>query len=76
MVTNSSQRISEKCGYKASLQIDSGFLRAFQGMTNTITLSEITRSERALQSLKPLNARLRYDSAEDVLQRSDRPHEL
>jgi len=67
MVTNSSQRISEKCGYKASLQIDNRSLRAFLGVTNTITLGEIARSDRALQSLKPLSVRLRYDSAEDVL---------
>ena len=67
MVTNSSQRISEKRGYKASLQIDNRSLWAFLGVTNTITLGEIARSERALQSLKPLSMRLRCDSAEDVL---------
>ena len=67
MVIESNQPISEKCGYKASLQIDNGSLRAFLGVTNTITLGEIARSERALQSLKPLSVRLLYDSAEDVL---------
>jgi len=61
------QLISEKCGYKASLQIDNGFLRAFLGVTNTFVLGELTRSERALQSLEQLSVRLRYDSAEDVL---------
>ena len=66
MVTNSSQPISEKCGYKASLQIDNGFLRAFLGTISTTALGEITRSERALQSLKQLSVRLRCDSAEDV----------
>ena len=67
MVIESSQPISEKCGYKASLQIDNGSLRAFLGVTNTIALGETTRSEKALQSLKQLSMRLRYDSAEDVL---------
>ncbi|CAI3962328.1 hypothetical protein MIT1002_02481 [Alteromonas macleodii] len=62
--------------FKTSLQIDSGSLRAFLGTANTIALGELTRSEKALQSLKQLSVRLRYDSAEDVLQRSDRPHEL
>ncbi len=76
MVIESNQSISEKCGYKASSQIDSGSLRAFLGVTNTIALGETTRSEKALQSLKQLSVRLRCDSAEDVLQRSDRPHEL
>ena len=52
MVIRSKQRISEKSGHKALLQIDCGSLRAFLGVTNTNTLSEITRSERALQSLK------------------------
>jgi len=67
MVIRSNQRISEKCGYKASSQIDSGSLRAFLGVTNTIALGETTRSEKALQSLKQLSVRLLYDSAEDVL---------
>ena len=67
MVIESNQPISEKCGYKASLQIDNGFLRAFLGTINTIALGKLTRSEKALQSLKQLSVRLRYDSAEDVL---------
>ena len=67
MVIRSNQRISEKSGYKASLQIDSGSLGAFLGVDNTIALGETTRSERALQSLEQLSVRLRYDSAEDVL---------
>jgi len=66
MVIESNQPIGEKCRYKASSQIDSGSLRAFLGTTNTIALGEITRSERALQSLKQLSVRLRYDSSEDV----------
>jgi len=66
MVIGSNQPISEKCGYKASSQIDNGFLRAFLGTINTIALGEITRSERALQSLKQLGVRRRCDSAEDV----------
>ena len=66
MVIESSQPISEKCGYKASSQIDNGFLRAFLGVINTIALGELTRSERALQSIKHLSVRLRCDSAEDV----------
>ena len=53
--------------FKTSLQSDSGSLRAFLGVTNTIALGKTTRSERALQSLKQLSVRLRYDSAEDVL---------
>ena len=76
MVTSSSQRISVKHRHKASLQIDNGSLGAFLGVTNTIALGKTTRSERALQSLKHLSMRLRFDSAEGVLQRSDRPHEL
>lgn len=36
MVIESNQPISEKCGYKASLQIDNRSLRAFLGVTNTI----------------------------------------
>ncbi len=67
MVIRSNQRISERSGYKASLQIDSGSLRASLGTTNTIALGGINRSERAAQSLKQLSVRLRYDSAEDVL---------
>ena len=66
MVIRSNQRISDKCGHIVSLQIDSGSLRAFLGMTNKIALGEIIRSERALQSLKQLSVRLRCDSAEDV----------
>ena len=66
MVIESNQPISEKCGYKASLQIDNGFLRAFLGTINMIALGEVTRSERALQSLKQLSVILRCDSAEDV----------
>jgi hypothetical protein len=66
MVIESNQPTGEKCGYKASLQIDNSFLRAFLGTINTIILGEITRSERALQCLKPLSVRLRCDSAEDV----------
>ena len=53
--------------FKTSLQIDSGSIRAFLGVTNTIALGETTRSEKALQSLKQLSVRLRCDSAEDVL---------
>jgi len=53
--------------FKTSLQIDNGSLRAFLGTANTIALGEIIRSERALQSLKPLSVRLRYDSAGGVL---------
>ena len=53
--------------FKTSLQIDNGSLRAFLGVTNTIALGETTRSEKALQSLKQLSVRFRYDSAEDVL---------
>lgn len=67
MVIRSNQRISEKSGFKVSLQIDSGSLRAFLGTTNTIALGGINRSEKALQSLKQLSVRLLYDSAEDVL---------
>lgn len=67
MVIRSNQRISDKCGHIVSLQIDSGSLRAFLGVTNTIALGETTRSEKALKSLKQLSVRLRYDSAEDVL---------
>lgn len=66
MVIESNQPISEKCGHKASSQIDNGSLRAFLGVTNTIALAETTRSEKALQSLKQLSVRLHYDSAEDV----------
>ena len=62
--------------FKTSLKIDSASLRAFLGTINTIALGEITRSERALQSLEHLSMRLRCDSAEDVLQRNERPHEL
>lgn len=67
MVIESNQPISEKCGYKALLQVDNGSLWAFLGVTNTIALGETTRSEKALQSLKQLSMRLRCDSAEDVL---------
>lgn len=66
MAIESNHSISEKCGYKASSQVDNGFLRAFLGVTNTIALGETTRSEKALQSLKQLSVRLRYESAEDV----------
>ena len=44
MVIESSQPISEKCGYKASLQIDNGSLRAFLVTASTIALGEIARS--------------------------------
>ena len=67
MVIRSNQRISDKCGHIVSLQIVNGSLRAFLDITNTIALGETTRSEKALQSLKQLSMRLRYDSAEDAL---------
>ncbi len=45
--------------FKTSLQIDSGSIRAFLAVTNTIALGDATRSEKALQNLKQSSLRLR-----------------